>query len=308
MIQQIISVVGATATGKSEFALLIGQALGGPDRVEMINADAMQLYCGMDIGTAKLSLAERKGFVHRQLDEILVTQEASVAVYQRKARLDLEQIWQMNKIPIVVGGSGIYLRALLENIEFPPTDVQLRAEIMAQANENPSAIYEKLMIIDPAAAQVIVPNNIRRVVRALEVIELTGKPFSAQQPQPKFLWPTLQFQLTMPVEKIRERVAIRGKNMFAQGLLAETEKLLSIGIRQGKTACGAIGYAQAIAVLEQKMSLAQAQESLYNATMKIVKKQRTWFRRDQRSHILEHTGNLDEILDIALPLVNKIMV
>lgn len=296
----VVAVIGATATGKTDLSLRIAQFLGGPENVEVINADAMQIYKGMDIGTAKLPLEDRLGFAHHQLDVLDVTEEASVAVYQRQARETVINIQNQNKRVIVVGGSGIYIRALLDKLDFPPTDPILRAELNNLAAEDVYAIRKRIEKIDKQASDAIHPGNIRRIIRAIEVVELTGKPFSAHQPTQEHIWPTVQIEVTAEKSFLAQRIELRTKKMFSQGLLEETEKLLGEGILEGKTARSATGYAQAISVLEGKITAIEAQEEVCTATRALAKKQRTWFRRDPRSIRLENTGDMDLLVRQAV--------
>jgi tRNA dimethylallyltransferase len=276
---RVIAVVGPTASGKSELGLRIAETFGG----EVINADAMQLYRGMDIGTAKLTLDQRRGIPHHQLDVLDVTQEASVAAYQTHARDDLSAIQARGHHPVLVGGSGLYIRAALDILEIPPTDPQVRARLEDQAaTEGTPRLYAALQEADPVAAAAIEPNNTRRVVRALEVIELTGRPFSATMPTRTFAQPTIVVGLGPPREVLDARIEARVLAMWEQGLLAEVRDLAERGLRQGRTASTAIGYAQALAEVDGALTTAQAQAATVTATRRLARRQESWFRPDPR--------------------------
>jgi tRNA dimethylallyltransferase len=275
----VIAVVGPTATGKSDLALDLAEELGG----EVVNADASQLYRGMDIGTAKLPLGERRGIPHHQLDVLDVTQEASVAAYQQAARADLAGILTRGRHPVVAGGSGLYVRAALDRLEIPPTDPDVRRRLEAEAAElGTPAMFERLRGADPAAAAAIEPNNSRRIVRALEVIELTGRPFSATMPRRDYLWPTLALGLEVPREVLDERIEQRVQRMWRDGLLDEVRGLEAQGLRQGRTASRAIGYAQALAQLDGDLTEAEAQQQTAALTRRLARRQESWFRPDPR--------------------------
>ena len=274
-----VAVVGPTASGKSELGLALAERLGG----EIINADAMQLYRGMDIGTAKLPLAERRGVPHHQLDVLEVREEASVAAYQREARADAAAIRARGAVPIYVGGSGLYLRAALDRLEIPPTDPAVRARLEGELHAmGVATMYKRLKGSDPVAARAIEPNNGRRVVRALEVIELTHKPFSATMPTREHLEPTVMIGLHGPRTDLDERIAARVHRMWDQGLLEEVRALDAIGLREGRTASKALGYSQALAHLDGTLTAGQAVEDTVVATRKFARRQESWFRPDER--------------------------
>lgn len=275
----VVAVVGATATGKSELALRIAETVHG----EIVNADAMQLYRGMDIGTAKLTVPERRGIRHHQLDVLEVTQEASVAAYQAAARRDLDAIIARGATPVLVGGSGLYVRAALDRLEIPPRDPAVRSRLEAEANERgTAALYAVLRAADPAAAEAIEPNNTRRIVRALEVIELTGRPFSATLPAREFLRPTLVIGLRGDRAVLDDRIATRVESMWADGLPDEVAHLVECGLRRGRTASTAIGYAQALAHLDGRITADRARAETITATRRLVRRQESWFRPDRR--------------------------
>jgi len=275
-----IAVVGPTATGKSALALQLAQALDG----EVINADAMQLYRGMDIGTAKTPVPQRGGMPHHQLDVLDVTETASVAHYQRAARRDVEAVLARSHTPIIVGGSGLYVQALLDELSFPATDAAVRARWESElATRGVSALHLELAAVDPAAARNILPSDGRRIVRALEVVELTGQPFSASAPtvgQPR--WSTVLIGLDRDTAELDTRIEARSAAMFAGGLPAEVQALVGLGLRDGVTARRALGYAQVLAAVDGVHDLAQAQRATAAGTRRYVRRQRSWFRRDCR--------------------------
>lgn len=268
--------VGPTATGKSELAIGIAHALGA---AEIVNADAMQLYRGMDIGTAKVPPAERGGVAHHQLDVLVPSQDAAVAAYQRHARADLRAIRERGATPVVVGGSGLYVRALLDELEFPGTDPAIRARLEERlAAEGPGALADELARRDPVAAGNIHPRNSRRLVRALEVIELTGRPFSASLPAGRFHEPTVQLGIRLPLEQLDERIDARAARMVTDGLVAEAAGLGALS----RTAARATGYAQALAHLRGELSEEEMVAEIALATRQLARRQVKWFRRDSR--------------------------
>jgi tRNA dimethylallyltransferase len=273
----VIAVVGPTAAGKSALGIALAHALGG----EVVNADSMQLYRGMDIGTAKLTPAEREGVPHHVLDIWDVTEPASVAAYQRVARAAIDDVRARGRVPILVGGSGLYVRAVLEEFEFPGTDVELRASLEAELAERGAALlYERLRAADPTAAAKILPTNGRRIVRALEVIALTGAPFTASLPDPKPYYDAVQIGVDRA--DLASRVATRVDVMFAAGLVAETAALAERGLRDGRTASRALGYQQVLAHLAGECTEEEARDETVRATRRFVRRQRTWFRREPR--------------------------
>jgi tRNA dimethylallyltransferase len=281
----VIAVVGATASGKSGLGLALARRLDG----EIVNADAMQLYRGMDIGSAKLSLDERCGIAHHQLDVLDVREEASVAAYQREARQDVAGIRARGHRPILVGGSGLYVRAVTDRLEIPPTDPGVRARIQDElAQEGIEVMFARLVIADPVAAQAIQPNNDRRVVRALEVIELTGRPFSASLPIREYQLPTITIGLRVPRPELDERIAVRVHRMWDSDLLGEVRRLDTAGLREGRTAAKAIGYSQALAHLDGLLPLKQAIADTIASTRRFARRQESWFRPDPRIHWLAY--------------------
>ncbi|WP_290706149.1 MULTISPECIES: tRNA (adenosine(37)-N6)-dimethylallyltransferase MiaA [Gordonia] len=275
-----IVVVGPTASGKSKLALDLAERLAG----EVVNADAMQQYRGMDIGTAKLSIAERRGIVHHQLDVLDVAETATVARYQRAAIADVEATLRRGATPIIVGGSMMYFQALVDQWSLPPTDVAVRARYEAQlAVTGTQEMHRRLAVVDPAAAQTILDTDGRRIVRALEVVELTGHPFAASQPRigsPR--WDAVLVGVDRETEVLDGLIAVRTDEMFARGLLDEVSGLLEHGLRDGQTAIRAIGYAQAVAHLDGEYDLGRARELTFTGTRRYVRRQRSWFRRDPR--------------------------
>jgi tRNA dimethylallyltransferase len=275
----VVAVVGPTATGKSDLALRLAEELGG----EVVNADASQLYRGMDIGTAKLPVVQRRGIPHHQLDVLDVTEEASVAAYQQAARADVCDVLARGLHPIVTGGSGLYVRAALDRLEIPPTDPEVRRRLEAEADDlGTPAMVERLREADPVAAEAIEPRNTRRVVRALEVIELTGRPFSATMPSRDHLWPTVALGLDVPRPVLDERIEHRVRHMWRDGLLDEVRSLEELGLREGRTASRAIGYAQALAELDGDLTEEEAQQQTAALTRRLARRQQSWFRPDPR--------------------------
>lgn len=295
----IVAVVGPTATGKSDLAIDLAVELDG----EIINADASQLYRGMDIGTAKLPPDQRCGIPHHQLDVLAVTDEATVGDYQAAARADIATIRSRGKRPIVVGGSGLYVRALLDELEIPPTDPEVRArwEALLETHgvEHLAALLAER---DPEAARNIEPRNGRRLVRALEVIELTGRPFSATMPTRTFHEPAVMVGLRMERDVLDERIEARVGRMWAAGFVDEVRGLLPVGLREGRTASRAIGYAQVLRLLDGEISEDQAREETVQTTRRLVRRQETWWRPEPRVHWIDAIDP-DERLAQALELL-----
>jgi len=277
----LIIICGPTATGKSDLALEIAEKYDG----EIINADSMQLYKGMDIGTAKLTEAERGGIPHHLLDILSVNEDASVAAYQVLARRAIEEIQGRNKVAIVVGGTGLYIKSIIDEMNFPETDPELRAKLEGEAELLGAAeLYSRLRLLDSEAAAAIEPANTRRIIRALEVIEVTGKPYSANLPSDTSTrFPdALHIGLAMERTSLAPRIEARVHRMFDQGLLGEVEHLIGEGLLDGTTAQRAIGYAQVISLINGELSREQAIEETIVATRQYVRRQETWFKRDQR--------------------------
>jgi len=287
-----IAVIGPTGTGKSQLALDLAERLSGEVGAEVVNADAMQLYRGMDIGTAKLPREQRRGIPHHQLDVLNVTETATVARYQGAAAADVEAIAARGAVPIVVGGSMLYIQSLLDDWSFPATDPAVRARWERRLAEvGVGQLHAELASRDPAAAAAILPTDGRRTVRALEVVELTGQPFAASAPRiGAARWDTVIVGLDTDRTLLDERLARRTDTMFEQGLVDEVERLLDEGLRDGVTASRALGYAQVIAALDAgggPAQLHEAREQTYVGTRRYVRRQRSWFRRDHRVHWLD---------------------
>ena len=279
MDQLVVGVVGPTATGKSDLAIALALRLGG----EVVGADASQLYRGMDIGTAKVPPEERHGIAHHQLDVLEVTEEASVAAYQKAARADVDAVLARRAVPVVAGGSGLYVRAALDRLEIPPTDPEVRAALQERLDrEGVGPLLAELRAVDPAAADAIEPNNGRRVVRALEVVALTGAPFSATMPTREFVRPTVLVGLRTDREVLDARIDRRARGMFDAGLVDETRALVGLGLREGRTASRAVGYAQALALLDGTATLEEAVADTALRTRRLVRRQESWFGADPR--------------------------
>ncbi|WP_404381977.1 tRNA (adenosine(37)-N6)-dimethylallyltransferase MiaA [Knoellia locipacati] len=289
----VVAVVGPTASGKSDLALRLAETVGG----EVVGADAMQLYRGMDIGTAKLSLAERRGIPHHQVDVLDVTDEATIARYQVEARASIDDVRGRDLHPVVAGGSGLYVRAAVDHLDIPPTDPSVRARLEDEAEQRGGdALYAVLSERDPVAAQAIEPRNVRRVIRALEVIEITGRPFSASMPERRHLHPTVTVGLRPPRALLDERIDLRVAQMWRDGLVDEVRGLVPRGLREGRTASRALGYAQALAEIDGTMSEAEAQAETAQLTRRYARRQESWFRPDPRITWFDPTvdGALDE--------------
>jgi tRNA dimethylallyltransferase len=287
MLRPVIAVVGPTAAGKSDLSLELASALDG----EVINADSMQLYQGMDIGTAKLTAAERGQVPHHLLDIWPVTRAASVSEYQELARAAIEDIQQRGRTAILVGGSGLYIRAAVDNLQFPGTDPEVRASLEEElASVGPAALHARLAATDPAAAAAILPGNGRRIVRALEVIQLSGTTFTATLPAFESVFPVVQLGVTLPRAALDQRVADRVGRMWQLGLVAEVRALAAAGLREGRTASRALGYAQVLRFLDGDWTEADAAAQTVQATRRFVRRQESWFRRDPRMIWLEGPG------------------
>jgi tRNA dimethylallyltransferase len=273
----VIAVVGPTGSGKSDLAVSLALELDG----EVINADAMQFYRGMDIGTAKITMAERKGVPHHLLDILDVTEEASVSQFQQQARAIITDIHARGKRAILAGGSGLYVRAALDVLEFPGTDPRLRRQLEEElAAQGTDALLARLQAVDPVSAGRL--SDDRRIIRALEVHQLTGRPFSSFMPQREYYQPAVQIGLTVDRDQLRDRLARRVHGMVDGGLLAEVERLETQGLRQGKTAPRALGYSQFLRVLDGESTVPDAAEETIVATRQFARRQLTWFRADAR--------------------------
>jgi tRNA dimethylallyltransferase len=296
----IIAIVGPTAAGKTGLSLDLAERLGG----EIVNTDAMQLYRGMDIGTAKLPPAERRGIPHHLLDRLTVRDPASVAQYQGWAREVIASLRAEGKPPVLVGGSALYMRAVLDRFEFPGTDPALRAKWEVELDaRGPVALHALLAERDPAAAARILPDNARRVVRALEVIELTGRPFSATLPVQEYVEPaTVQVGVRIERDLLEQRIAQRVDEMFEAGLVEETRRLLDEGLAEGRTASRAIGYQQVIAHLAGELTLDEARERTVIATRQFARRQMAWWKDDPRITWVDGVDGVDGV-DQAVSVV-----
>ena len=305
MASKIIAVVGATGTGKSELAIGLAEKIAALGlRAEIINADAMQLYRGMDIGTAKLPITERRGINHHLIDLLEITQESTAAEYQKLARAEILELQQSSVIPILVGGSMLYVASCLNNFEFPERNQELRAELEAELIEfGPLHMHKKLAELDEVAASRIIAENGRRIVRALEIVMITGEPFAAALPEKIDSWqPVLEIGLRMERELLLPRLEKRVHGMWDQGLLSEVESLIPLGIRESKTASVAIGYAQALGELDGELSREEAIASTVMLTQRYARRQVSWFKRDDRIAWLEALDEtvLDQVFDKVL--------
>ena len=298
-----LAIIGPTGPGKSALALDVAEQLGGVVGAEIVNADAMQLYRGMDIGTAKLPVEARRGIVHHQLDVLNVTETATVARYQQAATAEIEAIAARGAVPVVVGGSMLYVQSLLDDWSFPATDPAVRARWEQRLAEvGVSGLHHELSRRDPAAAAAILPTDGRRTVRALEVVELTGQPFAASAPRiGPARWDTAIVGLDCETAILDQRLVQRTEAMFGAGLVDEVSALLDEGLREGVTASRALGYAQVIAALDaggEPQRMREAQEQTFVGTRRYVRRQRSWFRRDHRVHWLDGTD--DHLVEGAL--------
>jgi len=296
----VVAVVGPTAAGKTALSLALAHALGG----EVVNADSMQLYRGMDIGTAKLPAHQREGVPHHVVDVWDVTEPASVAEYQKLARAAVDDILARGRVPLLVGGSGLYVRAVLEDFDFPGTDPQTRAELEAELDERgPAPLYARLQEHDPAAAAKILSGNGRRIVRALEVIAVTGRPFPADLPAPTPVYEAVQLGIDRDTAELDRRITERVDAMWAAGLVDEVRELEAKGLRRGRTASRALGYQQVLAHLDGARSAEEARADTARATRRFVRRQRSWFRRDRSVRWLDAAR--PDLVDAALSLVEE---
>jgi tRNA dimethylallyltransferase len=298
----VIVVAGPTAAGKSALAIRLAQATGG----EVINADSMQLYRGMDIGTAKLTAAERHGVPHHLLDVWDVRHTASVAEYQRLARSAIDEVAARGRVPVLAGGSGLYIRAALGDLDFPGTDPEVRDRLEAElARDGAEALHARLAALDPAAAAAILPSNGRRIVRALEVIEISGRPFTATLPVYEPARPAVQIALHVPRAELDRRIADRVDTMWLGGFEDEARRLEAQGLREGRTASRALGYAQMLRHLAGEWTLEQARDETVRATRRFARRQESWFRRDPRITWLD-AGPVDELAGRALKVIGAV--
>jgi len=301
----VIAIVGPTATGKSALSVALARALPPPSGqqfgAEVVNADSMQLYRGMDIGTAKVTAQEAAGVPHHLLDIWEVTQTASVEVYQRQAREVIENVLKRGTVPLLVGGSGLYVRAVLDRMEFPGTDPALRARLEEElAQVGPAALHARLAELDPQAAAAILPSNGRRIVRALEVVALTGR-FNAQLPPPEPVYDALRIGLDCDNALLDERIAQRVERMWQAGFVDEVRALAAAGLRAGRTASRALGYQQVLDYLDGRCDEEQAKAATVTATRRFARRQRSWFRRDPRVYWVDATR--PDLLEVVLEKV-----
>jgi tRNA dimethylallyltransferase len=300
---RVIAVVGPTAAGKSDLGVFLARQLNG----EVVNADSMQLYRGMDIGTAKLTPQERGGVPHRLLDIWDVTQAASVAEYQRLARAEIDRLLAQGRTPVLVGGSGLYVRAAIDALEFPGTDPQVRARLEDElAERGPGALHTRLAVADAEAGRAILPSNGRRIVRALEVIEITGKPFTANLPGHDAVYDTVQIGVDVARPELDERIAVRVDRMWEAGLVDEVRTLEAQGLREGLTASRALGYQQVLTALAGERTEREARDETVRATKRFARRQDSWFRRDPRVHWLSGAADdREELPRRALTLIER---
>ncbi|MEW2545471.1 tRNA (adenosine(37)-N6)-dimethylallyltransferase MiaA [Streptomyces sp. NPDC047002] len=300
---RVIAVVGPTAAGKSDLGVHLARELGG----EVVNADSMQLYRGMDIGTAKLTPAERAGVPHRLLDIWDVTETASVAEYQRLARVEIDRLLAEGRVPVLVGGSGLYVRGAIDALDFPGTDPEVRARLEAELTLRGSGVlHARLAAADPQAARAILPSNGRRIVRALEVITITGRPFTASLPGHEAVYDTVQIGVDVPRPELDARIALRVERMWQAGLVDEVRALAARGLRDGRTASRALGYQQVLAALAGGCTEEEARAETVRATKRFARRQDSWFRRDSRVHwLLGGDEAAEELRDRALALIER---
>ncbi|MFE9256836.1 tRNA (adenosine(37)-N6)-dimethylallyltransferase MiaA [Streptomyces sp. NPDC006879] len=300
---RVIAVVGPTAAGKSDLGVALAHHFDG----EVINADSMQLYRGMDIGTAKLTLEERDGVPHHLLDIWEVTRTANVAEYQRLARAEIDRLLAEGRTPVLVGGSGLYVRGAIDALEFPGTDPEVRARLEEELTlRGPGALHARLAAADPAAGKAILPSNGRRIVRALEVIELTGRPFTANLPGHDSVYDTVQIGVSVGRPELDERIAVRVDRMWEAGLVEEVRALEARGLREGVTASRALGYQQVLAALAGDCTEEEARAETVRATKRFARRQESWFRRDPRVHWLSGAASeRAELRQLARSLVER---
>ena len=306
----VIAVVGPTAAGKSDLAVALCKEIqgGGNDPAgqpggEVVNADAMQVYRGMDIGTAKITTAERRGVPHHLLDILDVTETATVAEFQQLARAAIDDCLSRQRVPVLAGGSALYVRAILDDFAFPGTDPAVRERLEAELEQHGSgALHRRLAEVDAAAAQQILPSNGRRIVRALEVIEITGAPYIATLPEHSYTYPgAVQIGLDVPRPVLDERIGRRVDRMFEHGFVDEVRDLLGEGLLEGRTANRALGYSQVIALLAGQISETEARERTAQATRRFARRQDSWFRKDPRITWLRYDD--PDLVDHALSVV-----
>lgn len=291
MRHKLIAVVGPTGAGKSDLGLdIVDQIVAAGGKAEIVNCDSMQFYRGMDIGTAKLSMAERRGIKHHLIDWLDITDESTAAEYQAVARPLIAKLQDQGITPVLVGGSMLYIAAVLNNFEFPARDAELRLRLEADLEAHgPHEMHRRLKALDPIAASRIVPENGRRSVRAIEIITLTGEPFAAALPdEPEDWQPVLEIGVNGPREDLVQRLEKRVHKMWQLGLVEEARSLIPLGIREGKTSSRAIGYSQALAQIDGMMTQDEAIADTVRLTQKYARRQMSWFRRDNRIQWLDY--------------------
>ncbi|MGI8675517.1 MAG: tRNA (adenosine(37)-N6)-dimethylallyltransferase MiaA [Nocardioidaceae bacterium] len=298
---RVLAIVGPTAAGKSALAVAMAEHLGG----EVVSVDSMQVYRGMDIGTAKLPLAQRRGVPHHLLDLVDVTAPATVAEFQSWARVAIAGCHHRGTVPVLVGGSALYIRAVLDRFDFPGTDEGLRERLEADlASVGATALHRRLAAADPQSAARILPTNGRRIVRALEVVTLTGRPFTAALPPYEYAFPdVVQLGIDVPRDALDERIASRVDAMWTAGLIDEVRRLEAVGLRRGRTACRALGYAQVLRHLAGECSAEQAKADTVRATTRFARRQDSWFRKDPRITWLPYDAS--DLFERALGLVKR---
>lgn len=296
-----MAVVGPTAAGKSDLAVALAASLSG----EVVSADSMQIYRGMDIGTAKLSVPERAGVTHHLLDRLDVTEPATVAEFQTWARDAIDDCFARAVEPVLVGGSALYVRAVLDRFEFPGTDPELRTRLEVELErDGPAALHSRLATLDPDAAELILPTNGRRIVRALEVVELTGGPFTAQLPTYEYSYPVVtQLGVDVPRDVLDERITARVDAMWAAGLVDEVRALEKQGLRDGRTSSRALGYAQVLRFLAGECTEDEARAETVRATRRFARRQDSWFRKDPRITWIPYDA--PDLIDRALAEVRS---
>ncbi|WP_020573112.1 tRNA (adenosine(37)-N6)-dimethylallyltransferase MiaA [Actinopolymorpha alba] len=300
-VDEVLAVVGPTAAGKSDLAVELARRVGG----EVVNADSMQLYRGMDIGTAKLPPEEWRGVPHHVIDVLDIHETSTVAEFQDQARAAIADCQARGVLPIVVGGSALYIRAVLDRFEFPGTDPVVRRRLEVEAERLGSErLHQRLAEVDPSAANQILPTNTRRVVRALEVIEITGRPFAANLPSHTYAYPDVcQVGLDVPRELLDERIRLRVDRMWDAGFVDEVRRLEAAGLRDGVTASRALGYAQVLSHLSGECSEDEAKDATVRATRRFARRQDSWFRRDPRILWLPYAA--PDLAEQALAIVER---
>lgn len=299
----VLAIVGPTAVGKSDVSLAVARLLAADGGAEVVNADSMQFYRGMDIGTAKLTPEERRGVPHHQIDTLDVHEDASAARYQEAGRADIEAIRARGAVPLVVGGSGLYLRALLDEFEFPGTDPVLRAELERRAQEEgPGILHRELAALDPAAAEKISPRNAKRIVRALEIIRIAGA-YESSLPRHSYAVDTVQIALDVDTAVLDEHIARRVDRMWRAGLVDEVRGLVERGLRDGTTARRAVGYAETLRHLDGELDEDETRALIAQNTRRLARRQRRWFGPDPRITWIPGPADASEVEDVARAVV-----